>query len=160
MEVCLNLEPSLTTSSASGAKGCLDLWSVHNQVDEPTCVCIYRGCPSWNAHGKGHPTGPGGGAYQKSGSNVPTRGYHWPRVTHADSYLHTVCAFCSQFYSGQLRVTCFLILAWGVVNNKGSAAPLQPIQLHCLTQMIRTDLKCSLNTFVISMSMKWDISTG
>ena len=33
---------------------------------------MYRGCPLWSAHGIGRPTGPGGGAHQKSGSNVPT----------------------------------------------------------------------------------------
>ena len=34
---------------------------------------MYRSCPSWIANGKEHPTGPGGGAHQLSGSNVPTR---------------------------------------------------------------------------------------
>ena len=68
---------------------------------------MYRGCPSWSAHGIGRPTGPGGGAHQKwVQCPNPAGTYHRSRVTHAGSYLHTVCAFCSQLYSWQLRVTC------------------------------------------------------
>ena len=69
---------------------------------------MYRGFPSWSAHGKGLQLGLGEGPF-KSGSNAPTRRYHRPRVLHADLYLHTVCAFCSQLYSGKPRVVCSLM---------------------------------------------------
>ena len=39
---------------------------------------MHKGCPSWSAHGKWRPTGPGGGVL--NGSNVST--LQVPSVTH------------------------------------------------------------------------------
>ena len=41
--------------------------SFHQHLNYPPKldVCMYRGCPSWSAHGIGRLTGPGGGAHQK-----------------------------------------------------------------------------------------------
>ena len=44
-----------------------------------------------------------GGVYQVGPMSQP-RGYHRCRVTHNSLYLHTLCPFCSQLYSEQLRV--------------------------------------------------------
>ena len=40
-------------------------WITSSFLIEPPYVRMYRGCPSWNAHGKGRPTGSGGGDHQK-----------------------------------------------------------------------------------------------
>ena len=74
-------------------------------------VCMYRGCtlPFMEVPMEsGVQLGLGEGD-AKSGSNVPILRYHRYRVTYAGSYSHTVCAFCSQLYSGQLRVNGFLM---------------------------------------------------
>ena len=39
-----------------------------------------------SAHEIGRPTGPGGGAHHRSGSNAPTPRYHYYCVTHAGLY--------------------------------------------------------------------------
>ena len=64
-----------------------------------------RGWPLWIAHGRGRPTGPGGGTHRACGSNILTLRYHQYRVTHAGSYLRTCVRFLSQLYSRQLRVS-------------------------------------------------------
>ena len=71
-------------------------------------VCMYRDHPSSSAHGKGHPTGPGARDYEVVPMFQPRR-YHQSCVMHPCSNLHTMCASCIQLYSGQLRVTWFLI---------------------------------------------------
>ena len=77
------------------------------------CMLPFMECP-WI----GRPTGPGGGAHQKMGPMSQPHGYHRSRVTHISTYLHTECAFCSQLYSGQLRVTCFLIYLGGAESHR------------------------------------------
>ena len=58
--------------------------------------------------GLGVQLGLGDGPINKVVPMSQPRGYHRSRVTHADSYLHT-CVH-SVANSGQLRVTCFLML--------------------------------------------------
>ena len=70
---------------------------------------MYRGCPSWSAHGIRHPTGSGGGAHQKWVQCPNPAGTIDPVSRMLAHTCALVCAFCSQLYSGQLRVTCFLI---------------------------------------------------
>ena len=91
-------------------------WVFWNFIQMYVCVC--RGCPLWNAHGKGRPIGPGVGTDQVGPMSQPC-GYRWSRVMHAGSYLRTSSAFCSQLYSGQLRVTCILILKVLAVSFTG-----------------------------------------
>ena len=101
-------------------RGFVGFLSVHLTYVHPCCslvkdwsleswgmyVCVYRGCPSWSAHGKERPTGPGGGALK--GFKVPT-----PRVPLVPRYacwlILAQSTFRSQLYSGQLRVICILI---------------------------------------------------
>ena len=52
--------------------------------------------------------GLGEGPIKKVGPMSQPRGYHQSHVTHAGSYMHTMCAFCNQLYSRQLKVTSFL----------------------------------------------------
>ena len=65
-----------------------------------------RSVPLVECPWKRRPTGPGGGAVK--GSNVPT-----PRVQSVPRHTHWLIlaqtAFCSQHYSGQLRVICILM---------------------------------------------------
>ena len=75
-------------------------------LDAQRCMYVKRLPFVWSANGRGHPTGPGGGAL-KSGSNVPT--HRVPSVPrHSRWLIPAQSAFCSQRYSGQLRVICFL----------------------------------------------------
>ena len=73
-------------------------------------VCMYRGLPLWRfPWRKGVPTGPRRGTHRDHGSNVPTRGIinTMSRTLLRNNTL--MCAFRSNFCSGQLRVTCILI---------------------------------------------------
>ena len=51
-------------------------------------VCMYV-CIEVALRGITHGIGPGGGAYLKVGPMSQPHVYHWPRVMHAGSYLHT-----------------------------------------------------------------------
>ena len=53
-----------------------------------SCLYMYRGCPSWVAHGMGRPTGPWGRCPSKVSPMSQPRGIHRLCVTHAGSYSH------------------------------------------------------------------------
>ena len=73
-------------------------------------VCMYRGRPLWNCPWNwAIQLGQGEGPIELVGPIFQPRGYHWSRVMHAGSSLHTEYAFCGQLYFGQLRVTRFLM---------------------------------------------------
>ena len=110
-------------------------------------VCMYGGCPLWNAHGIGHPTGPWGGAHQKwvqcSNPAVPLIQRHarWFVLRH-------VCVFWTNFTLGSQGwpapsyleseiAVCWWALLWGpssplaIQSKVGIWEKPQAFFVHC-----------------------------
>ena len=84
--------------------------------------------------GSGVPTGPRGGTHRAHGSNIPTPWYLRHRVTHANSYSRTQCAFSES------------TLLWAAKGDlfphiKRSSVSLGPCRLY--EQELKRDLKLS-----------------